>query len=1072
MTSSRLNLPAGCRTDDTGILRSPRRGWVIALSVLACRAALCQTPPPISLTNVNPPNSLLAPGTTSLSLSFNTPQPDTCGYSVNTLLDLSQMQPVDIAGPTATHRVMVTGLNADPQVVNNVFIRCASVTGFWAPQYRDVAEPNGDFPRIGSIWGGAYVYDTQPAEAAKVQLYLSPGMSLDQVATLRAADPGMIALMGAAATYAGPWENFPDDYYLKDTQGSNIQIAPGAVYVLNLTRPDVAVGVANYVYQQLLEGGLAYDGVFFDNVFYTVSWYTTDVYGNPVQISSAGNGVPDNSATLDAAWRAGVILEINTLHNLVPYGLLVGHTQSPADPQLMSLFNGDSLAYEAVNVREGEMSFGDFWRDYQDPFLQGLSPKVEQIQSGPPNVISYGYGYQPMATLPASTIAFAQTFYPNMRFGLATALMNDGFFTYDLGDTQCCVNWWYDEYDFHLGQPLGPAVRVGPGPGPNFLTNGGFENGLAGWSFFVDDDGQVSATLTLDNSVAAEGNASAHIDVATADSYSWQANLSQAPLPVVAGANYQVQFWARSDSPRTITVDMVSANPPYANYGLSSQASLGTAWTLDTLTFVSNATAGDGTLQFDVGDVAGNVWIDGVQLFQQAPDIFQRDFSDGVAVLNGTSGSQTVALEPGLQRFTGAQAPLDQYIVDDSDAGFSASGTWNVVYISGGFKVPVGPWANAWGGSLQESESSQGTAQWNLSIPADGQYTIQVWLPDPPGAAGWTKNAQYQIVSGGNVVASANLDQSSATAGDQWHTIFSGVALTAASSPVLTISNADAGTPLIADAVYVTSAARYNDGSPAPQVTLAATDGILLQRRQPVAAPASKVRAVVDSAGFQPAIASGAWVTILGSGFASAPQTWTPGPADQQFPTSLGGVSVTINGKPAYIDYISPGQINLVAPDDPALGPVTVQVNTGQANSYPGTVVKQRMTPQFFVWAMNGTNYIAARHADGTLVGPAGPGSRPAQVGEEIELYATGFGPTNPPVSPAQLIWQAVPLAGTPTVSVGGVSAVVNAANLVEAGLYQLNVTIPPVPSGDQPVQAQIAGFQSRGGVYVTCASQ
>jgi hypothetical protein len=288
----------------------------------------------------------------------------------------------------------------------------------------------------------------------------------------------------------------------------------------------------------------------------------------------------------------------------------------------------------------------------------------------------------------------------------------------------------------------------------------------------------------------------------------------------------------------------------------------------DTLTFVSNATAGDGTLQFDVGDVAGNVWIDGVQLFQQAPDIFQRDFSDGVAVLNGTSGSQTVALEPGLQRFTGAQAPLDQYIVDDSDAGFSASGTWNVVYISGGFKVPVGPWANAWGGSLHESESSQGTAQWNLSIPADGQYTIQVWLPDPPGAAGWTKNAQYQIVSGGNVVASANLDQSSATGGDQWHTIFSGVALTAASSPVLTISNADSGTPLIADAVYITSAARYNDGSPAPQVTLAATDGILLQRRQPVAAPASKVRAVVDSAGFQPAIASGAWVTILGSGFA------------------------------------------------------------------------------------------------------------------------------------------------------------------------------------------------------------
>jgi len=65
------------------------------------RTAIGQTLPQISLTNVSPPSTLLAPGTTSLNLSFNTPQPDTGGYSVNTLLDLSQMQHVDIAGPSA-----------------------------------------------------------------------------------------------------------------------------------------------------------------------------------------------------------------------------------------------------------------------------------------------------------------------------------------------------------------------------------------------------------------------------------------------------------------------------------------------------------------------------------------------------------------------------------------------------------------------------------------------------------------------------------------------------------------------------------------------------------------------------------------------------------------------------------------------------------------------------------------------------------------------------------------------------------------------------------------------------------
>jgi len=1058
---------AGRRTGDTGRLCIPRRRWVvITLSLLACRAALCQTLPQLSLTNIYPPSTLLAPGSTSLNLSFNTPQPDTCGYSVGTLLDLSQMQPVDTGTATTTHQAAVTGLNPNPQTVNPVYIRCASEAGFWALQYRSVAAPSGNFPRIGSIWG-----DVFGAQAAKIQLYNSLGMSSERIAELRAANPAVLILASDDATYSGPWAVFPDDYYLKDTQGNNIQVGPDGASMLNMTRPEVAAGVANYFYQQLVASGLDCDGFFLDDVFTTISWLSTDFFGKPVQISSMNNGVPDDPATLDAAWRAGLLLELSTLRNLVPWGYFTGHLGEPADPQLMTLFNGNSLVFDAVDVREGNLSFGDFWRYDQNWFLQGVSPGIAAVQSAPPSILSYGYGPQPSATLTASALAFAQSFYPNMRFGLASALMTDGFSTFDLGDSGCCFGWWYDEYDFNLGLPLGPAVRLGAGAGANLLTNGGFENGLAGWSFFVNNDGQASATVAIDGAVAAEGSSAAHIDVTSADSEPWEVNLYQMPLPVTAGANYQLQFWARADSPRTMTVDLESGNAPYPNYGLSSQVSLATTWTLNTLTFVSSATAGDGTLQFEVGDVAGNVWIDGVQLFPQAPDIFQRDFSDGVAVLNGTGGWQTVALEPGLARFTGAQAPRYQYIVDDSDAGFSANGAWNVVDISGGFNVVAGPWANAWGGSLHELDVPQGTAQWKLNIPADGTYTVQVWLPDAPGATGWTKSAAYQIVSGGNVVASASLDQSSATAGDQWHTIFSGMALTAASSPVLTISNGGSG-PLIADAVYITSVARYNDGSAAAQVTLAADDGILLQRQQPVAAPASKVRAVADAAAFQPAVAPGAWVTILGSGFASAPETWTPGPGDQQLPISLGGVSATINGKPAYVYYISPGQINVIAPDDPALGVVAVQVTSGGAKSYPGTVVKQRMAPEFFVWAQHGTNYAAARHADGTLVGPAGQGSRPAQVGEEIELYATGFGATNPPVSPAQLISQAVPLAGTPTVSIGGVSAVVNAANLVGAGLYQLNVTIPSVPTGDQTVQAQIAGFQSMGGVFVTCASQ
>src|ERR1035438_8739772 len=140
--------------------------------------------------------------------------------------------------------------------------------------------------------------------------------------------------------------------------------------------------------------------------------------------------------------------------------------------------------------------------------------------------------------------------------------------------------------------------------------------------------------------------------------------------------------------------------------------------------------------------------------------------------------------------------------------------------------------------------------------------------------------------------------------------------LTAASAPAMRISNGGSG-PLIADAVYVYSAALYNDGSAAPSVTLAPMDGILLQRSQPVAAPVSRVNGVTDAASYGAAIAPGEWVSVFGTAFSTASQIWTAGDfVNGQLPTSLGGVSVAIDGQPAYISYRSPGQINALMPAD------------------------------------------------------------------------------------------------------------------------------------------------------------
>ena len=144
--------------------------------------------------------------------------------------------------------------------------------------------------------------------------------------------------------------------------------------------------------------------------------------------------------------------------------------------------------------------------------------------------------------------------------------------------------------------------------------------------------------------------------------------------------------------------------------------------------------------------------------------------------------------------------------------------------------------------------------------------------------------------------------------------------------------------------MYVSSTALFNDGSVVGSVTLGPYDGILLQRQTPLPAPVSRVNSVVNAASFQQAIASGGFVSIIGTGFGTTSRSWNASDfAGTNLPTSLDGISVTLNGKSAYVQYISPTQINVIAPDDVATGPVQVRVVTPQGNGCAGTVLKQKL---------------------------------------------------------------------------------------------------------------------------------
>jgi uncharacterized protein (TIGR03437 family) len=190
-----------------------------------------------------------------------------------------------------------------------------------------------------------------------------------------------------------------------------------------------------------------------------------------------------------------------------------------------------------------------------------------------------------------------------------------------------------------------------------------------------------------------------------------------------------------------------------------------------------------------------------------------------------------------------------------------------------------------------------------------------------------------------------------------------------------------------------------------------------------------------------------------------------------QMPAQLDGVSVKVNGKSAYVYYISPTQVNILTPPDAMLGPVQVQLTSGGMTSAAAAVPAQATSPSFFIFGAG--PYVAAEHADGSFLGPASmsiPGYTfsPAKPGETVSLYGNGFGPTSTPVTSGS-VTQSGTLSPLPIVKIGGVTATVTFAGLnVTPGEFQFNVAVPAsLATGDQPITATYNGMTTQPGTLI-----
>jgi uncharacterized protein (TIGR03437 family) len=230
------------------------------------------------------------------------------------------------------------------------------------------------------------------------------------------------------------------------------------------------------------------------------------------------------------------------------------------------------------------------------------------------------------------------------------------------------------------------------------------------------------------------------------------------------------------------------------------------------------------------------------------------------------------------------------------------------------------------------------------------------------------------------------------------------------------------------------------------------------------------IRLVANAEGESATIAPNTWVEIQGTGLAPAgdKRIWQGSDfVNDQMPIKLDGVSVTVNGKSAYVYYISLGQVNILTPPDAMSGPVQVVVTNNGTVSAAFTAQAQPMSPSFFVF--DGT-HVAAVHANGTLLGPTTlyPGSTtPAKPGETVVLYANGFGLTSPPVMSGSRV-QFGALSPLPVVKIGGVASSVQFAGLVEPGQFQFNLVVPgSLGDGDQPITATYNGLSTQPGTSI-----
>lgn len=222
---------------------------------------------------------------------------------------------------------------------------------------------------------------------------------------------------------------------------------------------------------------------------------------------------------------------------------------------------------------------------------------------------------------------------------------------------------------------------------------------------------------------------------------------------------------------------------------------------------------------------------------------------------------------------------------------------------------------------------------------------------------------------------------------------------------------------------------------------------------------------VVNGATFDRGIVSGSWFTVFGANLSPGTRLWSGSDfVGNALPQALDGIRVTVDGKPAFVYYISPTQINAQAPDGLTPGWKRVEVTRNGISSGAVLAYAAGNAPGALTYSSGGRSFAVATTPSGVVLGDPSlaAGLATCKPGDTVIIYTTAL--TTSPAGTAAPVQ--APLTNV-TVTIGGRTATLLFAGLISPGLFQINAIVPTVANGDQELLITVAGKSSPNGVVL-----